>query len=40
MLAKAKMMLNKLNATAANSQLIFFSDEDNFSLDQKIPGKK
>ncbi len=34
-MAKAKMLLNRLKAPAANGQL-FFSDEKNFSQDQKI----
>jgi hypothetical protein len=35
-LEKAKLMLNKLKNPAANNQLIFFSDEKNFSQDQKV----
>jgi hypothetical protein len=30
-LAKAKLLLNRLKAPGANGQLIFFSDEKNFS---------
>jgi hypothetical protein len=38
-LAKAKLMLNKLKKPVANGQLIFFSDEKNFSQDQKVNRK-
>jgi hypothetical protein len=38
-LEKAKLMLNKLKNPAANNQLIFFSDEKNFSQDQKVNKK-
>ncbi len=38
-LAKAKILLNRLKAPAANNQLIFFSDEKNFSKDQKVNRK-
>jgi hypothetical protein len=35
----ANMLLNKLNGHAVNGQLIFFSDEKNFSKDQKTNRK-
>jgi hypothetical protein len=38
-LAKAKLMLNKLKKPVTNGQLIFFSDEKNFSQDQKVNRK-
>jgi hypothetical protein len=38
-LAKAKLLLNRLKAPSANGQLIFFSDEKNFTQDQKIKRK-
>jgi hypothetical protein len=38
-LENAKLMLNKLKNPAANNQLIFFSDEKNFSQDQKVNKK-
>jgi hypothetical protein len=38
-LAKAKLLLNRLKKQATNGQLIFFSDEKNFSQDQKINRK-
>jgi hypothetical protein len=38
-LAKAKLLLNRLKKPATNGQLIFFSDEKNFSQDQKINRK-
>jgi hypothetical protein len=37
--AKAKTLLKKLMAPSANSHLIFFSDENNLSQDQKINRK-
>jgi hypothetical protein len=37
--AKAKILLNRLKTPAANNQLIFFSDEKNFSQDQKVNRK-
>jgi hypothetical protein len=39
-LAKAKLMLIKLKKHATNGQLIFFSEKNNFSQDQKFDGKK
>jgi hypothetical protein len=36
---KAMLMLNKLKNPAANGQLIFFSDEKNFSQNQKLNRK-
>ncbi len=38
-LEKAKLLLNKLKNPAANGQLIFISDEKNFSQDQKVNKK-
>ncbi len=38
-LEKAKLLLNKLKNPAANRQLVFFSDEKNFSQDQKVNWK-
>jgi hypothetical protein len=38
-LEKAKLLLNKLKNPAANGQLIFFSDEKNFSQDPKVNKK-
>jgi hypothetical protein len=38
-LEKARLMLNKLKNPAANNQLIFFADENNFSRDQKVNKK-
>jgi hypothetical protein len=38
-LAKAKLLLNRLKKPATNGQLIFFSDKENFSQDQKINRK-
>jgi hypothetical protein len=35
-LEKAKLLLKKLKNPAPNNQLIFFSDEKNFSQDQKV----
>ncbi len=35
-LAKAMLLLNRLKVSAVNGQLIFFSDEKNFSQEQKI----
>jgi hypothetical protein len=35
-IAKAKMLLNRLKVPAAKGQLFFFSNEKNFSQDQKI----
>ncbi len=34
-LEKGQLMINKLKNPATNNQLIFFSDEKNFSQDQK-----
>jgi hypothetical protein len=39
-LAEAKISLNRLKAPAANNLLMFFSDEKNFSPDQKVNRKK
>ncbi len=36
---KAKLLLNKLKNPAANGQLVFSSDEKNFSQDQKVNRK-
>jgi transposase-like protein len=36
---KARKLLNKLNKPSENGQLIFFSDEKNFSQDQKVNKK-
>jgi hypothetical protein len=38
-LEKAKLLLYKLKNPAANRQFIFFSDENNFSQDQKVTKK-
>jgi DNA-binding Lrp family transcriptional regulator len=38
-LEKAKMLLNRLKKPSSNGQLVFFSDEKNFSQDQKVNKK-
>jgi hypothetical protein len=38
-LAKAAMLPSNLKVPSANGQLIFFSDDKNFSQDQKIDKK-
>jgi hypothetical protein len=38
-LAKAKLLFNRLKKPVTNGQLIFFSDEKNFSQDQMINRK-